>query len=589
MSLAERALQDRRERFGLLPSVWKLLRLRARIAINVFKHSKTRSKVWRIVVLVLAAAFMGFLYWVSTLMLRALQMPQVAGLFDPALIAAALPPLVLGLAFLLTLMTNFGVLLQALYLSRDMDFLIVSPLPMRAVFLAKLLEAILPNFVLFCAISLPVLFGLGSSSGYSFLYYPLLVILLALLALAAGGLAGVLVMAVVRFVPARRVAEVLGFLGATFSVLIGQSGQLFNYVELEPGEVANLAAAFTRLNPPWSPFTWAGRGLTAIGMGDWLPGIGLTVLVLALAGGMFAGTLLLAEHLYYTGWSSMQGTARRKRPTAPRLPAEVVVDHPAGRWLPRPLRGIVRKDFHLLRRDPRNYSNLITPLIVGFVLLFTTSTRDPEGAGRRLEALSERFNLGFLDSVSLVFLAVFVGWMVLANLGPTAFSREGRSYWMLKSAPIKTVYLLAGKFLVTFLPALLFSLLYLVLAFVIRRANWAWFPYSAGALAFVLGGASGIAVAFGAAGANLEWDAPHHQRMRGSAGCLVFLAVSAFVGLDLALFIAPLGIWQFSQGSLPPLAFLISIVLGGGAAAAAALIALSIAEPRVARIGETGE
>ena len=53
---------------------------------------------------------------------------------------------VLGGAFLGILLTSFGVLLQALYLAGDMDFLLSAPIPMRAVFLTKLLQAILPNF-----------------------------------------------------------------------------------------------------------------------------------------------------------------------------------------------------------------------------------------------------------------------------------------------------------------------------------------------------------------------------------------------------------------------------------------------------------
>jgi len=49
-----------------------------------------------------------------------------------------------------------GVLLQALYLSNDMDFLLAAPIPIRAVFLTKLLQAVLPNFILVMLIGLPV-------------------------------------------------------------------------------------------------------------------------------------------------------------------------------------------------------------------------------------------------------------------------------------------------------------------------------------------------------------------------------------------------------------------------------------------------
>ena len=70
-----------------------------------------------------------------------------------------------------------------LYLSGDMDFLLSKPLPIRAVFVSKLLEAILPNLALMAAFVLPILFGQGAASGYYVFYYPLVVLVLIALAL----------------------------------------------------------------------------------------------------------------------------------------------------------------------------------------------------------------------------------------------------------------------------------------------------------------------------------------------------------------------------------------------------------------------
>ncbi len=85
----------------------------------------------------------------------------------------SLPVLIFTGLFMGILVTSFGVLLQALYLSGDMDFLLSSPIPIRAVFITKLMQAVLPNFGLIALFGLPVLFGLGISGGYNFLYYPL--------------------------------------------------------------------------------------------------------------------------------------------------------------------------------------------------------------------------------------------------------------------------------------------------------------------------------------------------------------------------------------------------------------------------------
>jgi hypothetical protein len=79
-----------------------------------------------------------------------------------------------------------------------MDFLMSAPIPIRAIFVSKLIQAVLPNFAIMCVFSLPILFGLGITSGYSFLYYPMVVIVLAVLSLAAAALASLLVMLAAR-------------------------------------------------------------------------------------------------------------------------------------------------------------------------------------------------------------------------------------------------------------------------------------------------------------------------------------------------------------------------------------------------------
>lgn len=603
MSVVETLLETQPQKFGLWPSVWKLLRLRVRIMWNGFKRAKRGSKIGTIVLLVLLLGGMGFLFFISSLLLRFIQSPALTRYIDPVEFLNAIPTMVLTSAFFLMIMTNFGVLLQSLYLSNDMDFLVTSPLPMRAVFVAKLLEAILPTFGLFCAFSLPVLFGLGIASAYNVLYYLLLIAMLALLALAASGLASILVMAVVRVFPARRVAEVLGFLGAMVSILCGQSGNIMRAMDIKGDQVGATLGAFASLNTPWSPLAWAGRGLLSVGRGEWLPGLGLSALSLLLAGGLFAFTLYLAEQLYYTGWSSMQGSAPRKRALRARakpVPAAVESipaaltgalpargDKPRAGLLPGPVRAMVIKDFLLLRRDPRNLSQLITPLILGFVMLFTTQT----GRGRADNALAQA-GMTNIELYFMILLGIFVGWMLMMNLASLAFTREGKSYWMLKSAPIRPWYLLGSKFIVSYLIPAAFSVIFLLVSFALRHLNWAMLPYSMLVVLLSIAGSTAISLAFGVTGANLEWDSANRQRLRGAGGCFMFIAVSAATLLNLSLFIGPPVAWQVisavrgAPSAPPPLSYLLGLLIGSAAAIATVFIALRLVVPKLTRIGE---
>lgn len=584
MNLAETLLQAQPRKFGVWPSVWKLLRLRIVIWWNTFRRAKLRSKIGTIVLTLLALGGIAFLFFVSSLLLRFLQSPELARYIDPSQFLAVIPGLVLTLAFVMTLLTNFGVLLQALFLSRDMDFLVHKPIPMRAVFLAKMIEAILPTFMLICAFSLPVLFGMASARNYSLLYYPLLVLTLALLALAAGGLASILVMAVVRVIPARRVAEVLGFLVAVSSILCGQSGNIINAMDPDRDDFGAALSFFSQLELGWSPISWAGRGLDLIGNGDLLNGFGLALPALLLAGLVFAASLYTAEQLYYTGWSSMQGSVRKKRPARAAEPRAGARPSPlAGlaRLLPPPVRGVMIKDALLLRRDPRNLSQLITPLILGVVMIFTT-----QGGGRGATRALNEAGLQDVGVYGVLALAVFVGWMLMFYLSTMSFSREGKNYWFLKASPIRPSHLLAAKFLVAYLPSMIFSLLYLVVAFFFRGIDWAHFPYTALVLAMTIAGANGISLAFGVGAANLVWDSPQRQRLRGKAGCFVFPAVFGYEVVNLALFLAPVILFQVFTGEAPLLSYVVGGLLGTAAGVAAVFLPLYLVAPRIARIGE---
>jgi hypothetical protein len=152
----------------LFPSIWKLVRLRLRLNWNSFKHAKTRRKIGTILIVLLVAGFAGFIFFLSWLLLGFLHSPNLTRYvgFDVAPFLQSVPVLIFAALFLGILFSSFGVLLQALYLSGDMDFLLTSPVPIRAVFVTKLLQAVLPNFGLIALFGLPVLIGLGISNHY---------------------------------------------------------------------------------------------------------------------------------------------------------------------------------------------------------------------------------------------------------------------------------------------------------------------------------------------------------------------------------------------------------------------------------------
>jgi hypothetical protein len=589
--------------YRFLPAVWKLIRLRLQISFNGFKHARTIRKILTIVAGFGLLAFTGMVSFVSWLLLDFLRSPQLTQYvgMDVTPFLQAMPVLILTALFVGILLSSFGVLLQALYLSGDMDFLLASPVPIRAVFVTKLLQAVLPNFGLIALFGLPVLYGLGFAGHYNLLYYPLILLTMIALTLAAAGLSALLVMLVARLFPARRAAEILAFIGAILAFTCSQAGNLYNSfghsTDVSGAQVSNMFTLLMRFNTPWLPLNWAGQGLVALGEGRWLTGILLVTLTLGLSVAAFMVALATAEHWYYSGWAGMQVVARRKkqlrnvRPAArseashPVTPSRVFPDLWMGHLLPAPVWGILWKDFLLLRRDLRNLSQLISPLIFGVIyslMLFRTGGQLPAGQGDAPDWFINSFRI--LLAYGNVGMSLFVGWMLLGRLSGMAFSSEGRNYWMLKAAPVRAGHLLTAKFLVAYLPTLALGLFFLIGISFLQKIPLAGFLYSLVAVAMCLAGMNGILLAFGALGANFKWEDPR-KMSAGSLGCLGQFLAMLYLPLAFGLFIGPLWLvsafnWSQVYGTLA------GLILGVGVTGTCAFLPPWLVRAKVERLGE---
>jgi ABC-2 type transport system permease protein len=595
--------------------VWKLLHMRKVIFISGFRRARLRRKIGMTFLGLLVLGGFALVFTVSWFLLRFLRGPElksIVGSVTPIL--DSVPVIILAGAFLGILLTSFGVLLQALYLAGDMDFLLSAPIPVRAVFIAKLLQAILPNLGLIGLFSLPVLFGLGASGGYNILYYPLVLIILVSLALAAAGLSSLLVLGIVRNFPARRVAEVLAFVGATISILCSQTGQFtsrMDFSNISQDQISRGLTTVSRFNSPWSPLAWAGRGLVDIGEGRWLTGTAFLILTLGVAVGVFYFSLETAERLYYSGWATMQVSTRKKRARRPDTaargagrPAEVTgsrplasaVSTPAVRraglgniLLPADVRAIIRKDFLVMRRDLRNMSQMITPLIFGLIYAFAllrNGSEIPSGGGDAPEVFMTALRSAFL--YANVGISLFVGWSLLSRLAIQGFSQEGQQYWILKSSPVSANKLLLAKFLVAFTPSVVLSLGFLALISLLQKASLGVFLYGLPVVALSIAGVAGLNLAFGVRGANLTWEDPRRMT-RGTTGCLGTLVSLAFLGISLVLFFAP----PLVAPLIKPLIDVpevvgqgVGLVLGGALCLTATILPPWLVRSRVNAIGE---
>jgi ABC-2 type transport system permease protein len=575
----------------ILPAVEKLLRLRLRIMLNSFRHARTGSKIGVILLYTMLVGFGVFVFWLSKILLDAVRSPEVARItgLDLTSVLTSIPALVLSVLFMGTLLTSFGVLLQALYLSNDMDFLVATPVPLRAVFVAKLLQAVIPNFALMALLGLPILFGLGASSGYGPLYYPLVILVMVALALAAAGLASLLVMLVVKVMSPRRAAEILAFFGALFGFACSQLGNFSRIFG------SNIHISGTRLGgilllaqTRWLPLNWAGQGLVELGQNHWLAGLLLLGGTLGVAVGIFVFALLTAEQLYYSGWAGMQVVARKKtsRPVRVSTAGRVnLLGSGIARLFSRPVLGILQKDYLTMRRDLRNVAGLITPIILGIMYTFSllrSGGEPPVGRGEAPTWFMESFRM--LLAYGNVGMSLFVGWMVLSRLAGMGFSQEGKNYWVLKASPVHPGQLLLAKFLFAYLPAIGLGLVFLLVISAVQGFTAVQFVYSLIVMLMCQAGMAGLLLAFGTVGANFNWEDPRKMNA-GSMGCLGQIVTMLYLPVAFGLFIFPLGLAGLL--GLPVVyGYLAGLLFGMTVTAFSAYIPLWLVRRKVERLGE---
>jgi hypothetical protein len=323
----------------------------------------------------------------------------------------------------------------------------------------------------------------------------------------------------------------------------------------------------------------AGRGLAAAGQGDLLPALAALLAFALLTAGGFAGCVWIADNLYAAGWVRMQssGSAERGRQRTQKFArnAGLLGRAPASV-------AIMLKDWRVIPRDLRNFAQILSPLLflpIIYINLVNSERRldgpgGPQGIFEMSDLTGVLLAAGVLTSTVLIF----------GRIAGTSISMEGKSWWLLKAAPISSDELLLGKYLSVLVPFVLLSSLLLLGAAVWRGFNLGWLLY--GWYGVETLGAAMLAVELGLAvpWARLDWDDP--RKMGSGLGAL--LAIVIWVGLAVTsglLLCLPL-LAEVFEPSLVLQAALLGALLSSAISFGAAYLVLKFGSSRLMNVGE---
>jgi ABC-2 type transport system permease protein len=197
---------------------------------------------------------------------------------------------------------------------------------------------------------------------------------------------------------------------------------------------------------------------------------------------------------------------------------------------------------------------------------------------------------GLMGGVDLTGLWVCMGVlaataMVFGRIAETSISMEGKSWWLLKAAPISGSELLRGKLLSAMIPFAVLSTLLFAAAATWKAFSPAWALYGWYGIELVGAGMLAISVGLSVPWARLNWDDPR-KMSNGWASLLSFLAWVALGVIAGAVLCLPL-LAEMLNPSLILWAALAGIVFATALTIGAGFIALSFGVSRVPTVGES--
>ena len=466
------------------------------------------------------------------------------------------PGILLTFVLLGVLITGLNQAVRALFLSGDLERLVVAPVRTRSIMVAKLLSRLPGNVSLLLIVAVPAFVAYGIGAGAGVVYYVLGLLLLLLAPLFGLGVGALLAMVLVRLMPPNRLNEMLAASYALFGILFALVAQLprffFANEETSMQTLETAGELLGRVEALPVPTMMAGRGLMALDAGQ-LDGAGLLGILfyLLITLGLFLGVVMFGERFYLSGWLKTQSAGGKRRG----------LEADGGAFSGRSLAvSLGLKDWLLRLRDPRQLVSLLGGGLIAIVVSALAIFNDNGGEGSMLDFASSGIEApggwaalaGVMSpGVIMSAWAIFAAYVILSTPAMSALALEGGSFSLLKAAPLRPREVWWAKMWSTLIPGTIVFAVFLLLTRLVFPFSLAWIPYALIAGLLVNAGLTMINVSAGFRFANLDWVDP--RRMTTSGGGWVSFIFTLIYGIPATLItVAPFAAAQlWPQWSLP--------------------------------------
>lgn len=458
--------------------------------------------------------------------------------------------LMLMMLLLMTSLTALASALGAFYLADDVETILASPTSSLSFFVARLLYVLctiawMPFIFIF-----PVLAAMTATYHLSVWFIPITILTFIpffLIPASLGTLIATLFMSSISQRWAKFVvrATVIGALCALLYI----SHNLVEAVtsKSHDGQLMRLVSSISLAQSPWIPSAWAATILSEL-----LVPSGRTIALRLV--------LLYSSALAITSLAHISLHLLHSRGFARALSRRAIKKHRKG-WslthdsqsLPTSL-ALIQKDFRVLTRDIAQSTQIL--FLGGLCLLYMSNLNTFVA----IDAFAKDSSVDWQRAFFIIHTGItaFFTSAVCTRLVFASVSLEGKSYWLLQTAPILFPDILRAKFVGWFVPVSTVSALLFAVGTHVLIGRWDLTLLYGILSLFISYGIVGMGIGLGAYFADFSWE--HPSQLALSLGSFVYMLSSSFLVL---LNMFPMGILLqliLAKNPSPRLATLIVLV-----------------------------
>jgi len=429
-----------------------------RIAVARLRPWNAGSLIRVLIVLVTSTAFLYGDYRISARLFAAVaNIEALTPFFSLGLVANFLELVMLAclsVLFFSAMTSSIG----AYFTDLDLELYHAAPRSLERLLASRFGKCYLQSSYAVLAFLTPMLFSLGHQYGKGSRFFAASVLNLALFALIPVALGSFLILLLVRFFPLGRVQQIaatlaiIAFSIAVIALRMSRPERLFQ--KFETDDLVRILSSMELPARKWYPSSWLARHLVDIAEGstgflEWRL-LGIAALSVAL---FFVTARLLYVRAFVRAKESSAPTAIGGGTIVAGL--ERLLGSVTG-----PTRAIILKEVRVVTREAAQWSQFVMFGALIFIYLYNLQTLPLEGDIRAY--LISYLNLG---------MAGFVVAAVCLRFAYPSLSAEGRSWWIVNSAPVTFGRFLLLKSAIYLVPMLLLTILLVSAGNLMLEAN----------------------------------------------------------------------------------------------------------------------